>query len=500
MLAGDLSGLAECPEVWRALVEAVPDLLLLVLPDGTIQYLNRAVPGVPREAVLGTRLFDYVDRELEVELGRSLAEIFAGGGARMREVKVTHPDGAVRWYATHTGPVLRDGRAVAATVVARDVSEWKRTESALRESEERNRTLVEHAPEAIVVFDMDACRFVDVNRKACALFGLSRDALLAADPIQLNPTTQPDGEPSHVAAFRHLAEAMGGATPAFDWTHRTPGGAELQCEVRLVRLPANGRRLVRGSVTDVTRQRQLEEHLRQGQKLEAVGQLAGGIAHDFNNLLTVILASAQVLEDDLPAGDPLRLETEWIRSAALRGSSLTGQLLSFARKKEIRKGRVELNGITESAVVLLGRLLGPDVRLVKRLDPCGAPVEADGSQLEQVLINLVLNARDAMPEGGTVTVSTTRMVERQWRDDSPCHGLGRVVRLRVEDDGFGMDEETQKQMFTPFFTTKPAGRGTGLGLAIVQSVVRKSGGCVEVSSSPRRGTTVDVFLPDADGN
>jgi len=498
MLAGDLSGLAECPEAWRALVEAVPDFLLLVLPDGRIQYLNRAVPGVSREAVLGTSVFDYVPSGVRAELRQSLAEIFAGSDARVREVQVTHPNGVVRWYATHTGPVLRNRRAVAATVVARDVSEWKLTEAALRESEARNRTLVEHAPEAIVVFDVDAFRFVDVNRNACALFGLSRDALLGFNPIQLSPPTQANGEPSNAAALRHIAEALSGETPAFDWIHRTAAGVDLLCEVRLVLLPSVGPRLMRGSITDVTRQRQLEEHLREAQKLDAVGQLAGGIAHDFNNLLTVILASAQVLQEGLPGGDPLRLETEWIQSAALQGSSLTRQLLAFARKKEICKARVELNGITENAVVLLGRLLGPGVRLVKRLDPSGAPVEADESQLEQVLMNLVLNARDAMPSGGTVTVSTKRIRGQRWSDSSACRGLERVVRLRVEDNGFGMDEETQKKMFAPFFTTKPPGRGTGLGLTIVQSVVKKSGGCVEVSSSLGGGTTVDLFFPDAD--
>ncbi|HSE51153.1 MAG TPA: PAS domain S-box protein [Gemmatimonadales bacterium] len=499
MGGSELAGPTESPELWRALVEAVPDPLLLVREDGTIQYLNRSARRGAGGPVQGSRVFDYVPAALHAELRQSLAEIFSGGDTRIREIQVTHLDGSVRWYATHTGPVLRDGAPVAATIVARDVTGRKQAEAALRESEERNRTLVEHAPEAIVVFDVDAFRFLDVNSNACALFGLSREKLLASNPIALSPPTQASGEPSELAALRRVAEALGGGTPVFDWTHLTPEGVEILCEVRLVRLPSERRRLVRASVTDVTRQRRLEEHLWQLQRLEAVGHLAGGIAHDFNNLLTVILGSVQVLREELPPGDPLLLETEWIERAAARGSALTRQLLDFARQKGTRVARVDLNRIAEDSLVLLERLMGSRVRLVKRLDPTGAPVTADGSQLEQVLMNLVLNARDAMPQGGTITVSTSRISHLQWPAASPLHGLERVVRLRVEDTGAGMDAATQQQIFQPFFTTKAPGSGTGLGLAIVEAVVKRSGGCVEVISRPKGGSTFDVYFPETDG-
>ena len=500
MMVSEVGGLSESPELWRALVEAVPDPLLLVREDGTIQYLNRSARGVTGGPVQGTRVFDYVPAALHAEIRHSLSQVFAGGGTRIREIQVSLLDGSVRWYATHTGPVFRDGVPVAATIVARDMTARKQAEAALSESEERNRTLVEHAPEAIVVLDVDACRFVDANSNACELFGLSREKLLASNPAVLSPPTQAGGESSELAAMRRIAEALGGGTPVFDWTHLTPAGVEILCEVRLVRLPAERRRLVRGSVTNVTRQRQLEEHLWQLQRLEAVGHLAGGIAHDFNNLLTIIRGSSQVLREELPPGDPLLLETEWIESAAARGSTLTRQLMDFARQKRIPRDRVELNRVTENSLVLLERLLGTRVRLIKRLDPGGAPVTADGSQLEQVIMNLVLNARDAMPQGGTVTVSTSRISHLQWPEASPCHGLTRVVRLRVEDTGTGMDEETQRQIFRPFFTTKAPGSGTGLGLAIVEAVVKRSGGCVEVSSRPDTGTTFDVYFPDADAS
>jgi two-component system cell cycle sensor histidine kinase/response regulator CckA len=225
--------------------------------------------------------------------------------------------------------------------------------------------------------------------------------------------------------------------------------------------------------------------------------LAGGIAHDFNNVLTVISASAETLRQELPAGDPLRLEAEWILSAAQKGSALTRQLLAFARRQGPAQGCIELNLLTSETLTFLSRLLGPGVQVVQRLDPAGASVKADRSQLEQVLMNLVLNARDAMPHGGTVTVSTVRLHERRWPEESRCRVQGPLVLLRVEDTGIGMEESVRRQIFTPFFTTKGPQAGTGLGLSVVQTVVKQSGGCLEVTSHPGTGTAFEVILPDA---
>ena len=211
MIGSELEGLSDGPELWRALVEAVPDPLLLVRQDGTIQYLNRSARGVTSGPVQGTRVFDYVPAALHTEIRQSLAVVFGGGGTRIREIQVTHLDGSVRWYATHTGPVLRDGVPVAATIVARDMTGRKQAEAALRESEERNRTLVEHAPEAIVVLDVDACRFVDANSNACELFGHSREKLLASNPVALSPPTQAGGVPKMLPMF--ICNSSGVARP-----------------------------------------------------------------------------------------------------------------------------------------------------------------------------------------------------------------------------------------------------------------------------------------------
>ena len=482
----------------RTLVEAVPDLLLLVGLDGTVEYLNRA-PGFTRDAVLGTSVVDYAPVELQEELRRSLGEIFDGAAPRVRELPAHLPDGTTRWFATHTAPVVREGRVVGATILARDVSDAKRAERALRESEARYRTLVENAPEAIVVLDVDAGHFVDANQNAITLFGLSREALLHSDPVTLSPPTQPDGQPSGSLARERIEAALGGEAPAFDWMHRTATGADVHCEVRLVRLPASDRRLVRGSLTDVTRQRQFDEHLRRWQRVEAVGQFASGIAHEFNNLLLVIGPSVDRLIEELAEAPALRLEAGWIKSAVERGTVLTNRLLAFSRREQSTHAEADLDTVMRDSTGLLGRLLSNGVRLVARLDAAGAVVACDRYELEQVLMNLVLNARDAMPAGGVVTVETSRIRNRFPREALNKPTPGSVVRLRVADTGVGMDDATRDRVFDAFFTTKPEGRGTGLGLSIASEIVRRAGGWLEVSSQVGVGSTFDVYLPEVRG-
>jgi len=352
---------------------------------------------------------------------------------------------------------------------------------ALQECEARYRTLLDYAPEAIVVLDADAGRFVEANRQAARLFDMPVDALLTSNPAALSPSTQPGGADSGVLARQRIEEALAGGTPNFEWIHRSRTGTELPCEVRLVRLPASGRRLVRGSVIDLTRERRLAQQLRQWQKLELLGRLAGGITHDMNSVLMAISASADALSSDLP--EPARLEAEWIRSAVQRGTALTQRLLAFIRGQQPKIVRLDLNGVIKDTASLLNRLLPIRIELHTRLD-AGCFVRADRHELEQVLLNLVLNSRDAMPHGGQVQVSSRRM-------PAP------VVRLRVQDSGIGMDDSTREHLFETFFTTKPEGQGSGLGLSIVQEIVRRAGGWLEVTSQPGQGTSVDVFLPDA---
>jgi PAS domain S-box-containing protein len=349
--------------------------------------------------------------------------------------------------------------------------------------EARYRTLVEYAPDAIVVLDVDAGVFVEANQNACTLFGLSRDDLLMTNPIALSPQTQRDGRPSDVAAWEYLIATLAGEVPCFEWLHRTSGGADIQCEVRLVKMPSSGSRLVRGSITDVTQQRRLEHQIRQWQRMDALGQLAGGIAHDFNNILMMVLATADLLADELP-DEGQRADARAIVVAAQKGAALTSRLLAFARRQAVAVDHVlDLNDVVRDIAIMIRRLLGNDIGLRLELDPGGAPARIDRSEAEQVAMNLLLNARDAIVGSGTIQVSTTH---RQ--------GGSHFTLLRVRDTGAGIAPEVQRRMFEPFFTTK-AEKGTGLGLSTVYGIVSQAGGTLVVDSMVGSGTSIDVMLP-----
>jgi PAS domain S-box-containing protein len=258
-------------------------------------------------------------------------------------------------------------------------------------------------------------------------------------------------------------------------------------------------RYLDGVVSDVTQRKQLEEQLRQAQKLEAVGRLAGGVAHDFNNLLTVITGCAESLLDQTPVGSRGRQDTKEILRAAERGAALTKQLLAYGRQQVLAPRVLDLTRIVDELGAMLRRLIGADVRLVvEHAGPRGL-VKVDRGQIEQVLLNLALNARDALPNGGTVRITTARLVaDDAVRAAHPEAKLGSYVRLSVEDDGVGMDAGTRARAFDPFFTTKELGKGTGLGLSTVYGIVRQSDGWIALASEPGAGTRVDVHLPEVD--
>jgi two-component system, cell cycle sensor histidine kinase and response regulator CckA len=469
-------------DVWQLFAEGIPDILVQLSVDGTILHINKTPPGRTPSDVLGKNVFEFLVPASRTAVRRALDEIFAGGDSRVHEIPMLGDDGRICWFAAHVGPIVIGGRIVAAAVIARDITSQKHAETALRDSEARYRTLVENAPEAIVVLDVDAFRFVDVNANACLLFGLTRDKLLTREPIELSPAKQPDGRTSSEAAHEYIRRALDGETPAFEWIHCSDSGADIRCEVRLVRLPAKGKRLVRGSILDLTGQHQLERQLQQFQKLDTLGQMAGGIAHDFNNILTVITSSAEMLLLDLDSGSELRADVYAIRDASRRGAQLTQQILSFARGHESNREPLDLNSVVKHTVAMLRRLMGPNVVLVERLDPSAVTILGDRGQVEQILVNLLLNARDAVGVAGTVTVSTQRLPDQS-------------IAMRIADDGVGIPEGAQAKIFEAFFTTKPPGQGTGLGLATVSALVGSHGATITVTSRVGEGTTFEIVFP-----
>jgi two-component system, cell cycle sensor histidine kinase and response regulator CckA len=395
-------------------------------------------------------------------------------------------------------------------VCIRDVT----SEQELSVSEARYRTQFEAAPEAIVTLDVDRRCFVEVNANAERLFGRPRSELLTLTPIDVSPPTQPDGRPSAEAAGAYIQRALDGERPVFEWTHRHAAGQDVPCEVRLVRLPGTGQNLCRGSIIDISERkraeaeknrleetlRRMEDQLRQAQKMEAIGRLAGGVAHDFNNLLSVILGYSELLLGSLPSDGPTRAEVEAIWRAGQQAAALTFQLLAFSRHQVLTPRLVDLAEVVRESEKMLRRLLGEDVDLVIEIGADLAQIRVDPGQIGQVVMNLALNARDAMPGGGTLTIEIENVaLDESYATEHLDVRPGSYVMLAVSDSGVGMDEETRARVFEPFFTTKSKGQGTGLGLSTVFGIVKQSNGGITVDSQPGGGSTFKVFLPAAAG-
>src|SRR2546427_2286292 len=274
----------------------------------------------------------------------------------------------------------------------------------------------------------------------------------------------------------------------------------VQLSVRAVRNVASEVAYYETIVRDVTEQRRLQAQLMQAQKMEAVGRLAGGVAHDFNNLLTVIISYSDLLLEDLGRDDPKREDVAAVRKAAEGAAALTHQLLAFSRQQVLQPKVLDVNATVASTEKLLRRLIGEDIQLVAKLGSGLGSVKADPGQIEQVIMNLAVNARDAMPAGGQLTIETANVeMDEAYVRGHPLAQPGRYVMLAVSDTGTGMDEQTKAHIFEPFFTTRELGKGTGLGLATVYGIVKQSGGFIWLYSEPGHGTTFKIYLPRVDG-
>jgi PAS domain S-box-containing protein len=370
-----------------------------------------------------------------------------------------------------------------------------RREERLVSSERRYRTLIESAPEAIVVLDVGAARFVEYNQKAVDLFGWPATELATKSPADVSPEFQPDGRRSADVISGHVRQVLEGETPFFEWTHRARDGRDIPCEVRLVRLSDPDRILIRGSTIDISDRRKLEAQLRQAQKMEAMGQLAAGVAHDFNNLLTVIDGYCGILLDKLPPEDPLHIDVTAIADAGNRAGALTQRLLAFSRRAPLAPRVVDINAVVRETEHILRRLIGDNIVLNVTLLPGGGYVSVDPGQLGQTVINLAVNARDALPNGGEVTIRTERAEPGALPIEDETAPSQGYVRLVVSDTGVGMPPDVKARIFEPFFTTKGVGRGTGLGLAVVHGFVKQSRGHAEVESAEGKGTTFSISLP-----
>ena len=379
--------------------------------------------------------------------------------------------------------------------------------AALHASEQRYRLLFEACPLPTYLVDLGTLAFLAVNDAAVAQYGYTREEFARRMLVDLRPA---EDRLLFLAAGRPGAPRGGDPAQleAGVWRHVRKDGRAFDVEVYTARTEYEGRPARLSVAVDVTARRAAEralrdsqEQLRRAQKMEALGRFAGGIAHDFNNLLTGILGAADLALTDLPAGAQAREDVEMIRDSARRAAGLTGQILAFSRGGVVQPALLGVAEVVNGVTPMLGRVIGEHIQLVVQTPepgPGGGHVTADRGQLEQVVMNLVLNARDAMPDGGTLTVRVEDVDVERETGEHPGVAPGGWVRLRVSDNGVGMDEATQARIFEPFFTTKARGKGTGLGLATVYGIVTQAGGVVRVASERGVGSTFALYLPRVD--
>jgi PAS domain S-box-containing protein len=410
------------------------------------------------------------------------------------------PPGVLAFYAL-SAPPPDEGQLATMTSIGSQLTQFIRrlqAEQSVRASEARLAAILQAALDAVITLN-PAGHIVDFNPAAEALFGRAIGEARGREFADLLlPQSARD-----VFRVDVEAAAVGRAPPRRELRALRVGGAELTVEIALAAVPNADPPLLTAYVRDLTdrkrteeRLRQTEEQFRQSQKMEAVGQLAGGVAHDFNNLLTVIGGHTDLLLTDRTLPDGVREALQPVRDATRRAAALTRQLLAFSRKQVLVPAVLDLRTVATDMGRMLRRLIGEHIDLVVAVAPDLWPVRADQGQVEQALLNLAVNARDAMPEGGTLTI---RAANREPGDcpsaDAPT---GRAVELSVTDTGAGIDPAVRERIFEPFFTTKPRGQGTGLGLAMVYGIVQQSGGSIAVDSKPGAGTTFTLRLPATD--
>jgi len=356
------------------------------------------------------------------------------------------------------------------------------------------RELFERSADANLVIDGDT--FVDCNEATVKMLRYAnRDELLQTHPSELSPEYQPDGRVSFEKANEMMAKAFAKGSHRFEWNHQRADGEVFPVEVLLTSVPHEGREVLHVAWREITERKHLEEELRHAQKMEAVGKLAGGIAHDFNNILVAIMGYADILKAGVVDSPELVEDAEEIIRASEKAANLTAQLLAFSRKQDLRPEVVDLDIVVSRLTGMIRRLIGEDIEMVLNSAGVPLPVKVDPSQLEQVILNVVANARDAMVDGGILTIKTTRGAKRGTNGvDLP---VGRYVSLKFSDTGSGMNSEVIAQAFEPFFTTKERGRGTGLGLSSVYGIVKQSGGDVRIVSHEGHGTTLEILLPES---
>jgi two-component system cell cycle sensor histidine kinase/response regulator CckA len=479
-----------------AIVESSDDAIVATTLHGIITDWNPGAErmlGFHRGEMIGQPISRILPPDRLGEPSRSLQRLIAGDQVDRHETVRIGKDGQQTHVSMAVSPLRdRQGKVIGDSAIFRDISERKKMEDALRRSEAGLRSLVDNAPYGILRTKPDG-RIVQANPAMVRMLGYGSEREVLALNMAKDVYRSPE-ERAGATAWTSKQESVHGVE--LEWKRKDGSMFAVRCDTHVVLDREGYLGFLETFVEDVTERREMELQLRQGQKMEAVGRLAGGIAHDFNNLLGVISGYAELASEQIDPGDEVCNSVEQIRKAANRASSLTGQLLAFSRQQVLETKVLNLNLIVDDMIKMLTRLLGEDVELHVSLDPALGAVKADQSQIEQVIMNLAVNARDAMPGGGNLAIQTGRVrFDSDMALKHPPMIPGDYVLLSVSDTGTGMDKQTQTHIFEPFFTTKERGRGTGLGLATVYGFVKQIGGYVWVESEPGIGSTFAIYLP-----
>jgi PAS domain S-box-containing protein len=481
---------------YRQIVDTAREGIWVIDEQSRTTFTNRALEemlGYAPGEMLGKSLFEFLDGEEGARTEQAMERRRQGMSER-QDRKYLRKDGAPVWVLTEASPMLDDDGNYSGTLkMVTNVSDRKRAEDALRASEQRYRLLFDGCPLPIWLTDVSSLQFIAVNQAALVLFGYEREEFLRLRVPDLLSRDEVSRVQQDIIGSLARGVQQGGRRAL------KKNGVELEVAATSQTFLLEGRQVALVIAQDMTERNRLEAQVAQSRKMEAIGILAGGVAHDFNNLLSIIVTYTTFALQALKPDEPLRADIEEVAKAGERAVSLVRQLLAFSRQQILEPTILDLNATIAGIEPMLRRLVGENIELLTTMDPTLGRISADSGQLEQVIVNLVVNARDAMPAGGELTIETTNaMVLKPGPGGHASVRPGAYVKLAVSDTGSGIDAATKEHIFEPFFTTKGVGKGTGLGLSTVLGIVEQSGGQVDLESELGKGTTFEIYLPRVD--